>query len=53
VVLSNASVASLVVRSSETIGSLSGGGNTGGNVALASGSTLTVAEAGSTSYGGT
>ncbi|MEY3481120.1 MAG: hypothetical protein RIQ71_1895, partial [Verrucomicrobiota bacterium] len=52
VVLSNASGASLDVRSSETIGSISGGGNTGGNVALASGSTLTVAEAGSASYAG-
>jgi len=52
VTLSNNAGATLTVRSSETIGSLRGGGTTGGNVSIASGQTLTVAETGSQTFAG-
>ncbi len=52
VTLVNASAAALAVNTSETIGSLRGGGTTGGNVSIASGQVLTVAESGSQTYGG-
>jgi autotransporter-associated beta strand protein len=53
VVLSNASSAMLRVDSSETIGSLRGGGTTGGNVNLnGTGVTLTVAETANNTYAG-
>ena len=42
----------LVVTNSETIGSLRGGGSTGGNVSIGAGRTLTVAETGSQTYAG-
>ena len=50
--LSNIAGATLAVNSSETIGSLQGGGTTGGNVSIASGRTLTVAEPGSQTFAG-
>lgn len=49
--LANTSGASLQLNASETIGSLAGGGTTGGNVNLQA-NTLTVGDANSTSYGG-
>ncbi|MFZ4483146.1 MAG: autotransporter-associated beta strand repeat-containing protein [Chthoniobacterales bacterium] len=52
VILANSNGATLTVRSSETIGSLRGGGATGGNVSIASGQTLTVAENGSQTFAG-
>ncbi|MFM6172512.1 MAG: beta strand repeat-containing protein, partial [Sphaerospermopsis kisseleviana] len=52
VTLSNLSGATLAVNASETIGSLRGGGATGGNVSVASSQVLTVAETGSQSYDG-
>ncbi len=52
VTLSNVSGAGLAVNSSETIGSLRSGGTTGGNVSIASGQTLTVAETGIQSFAG-
>ena len=52
VTLSNVSGATFAVNASETIGSLQGGGTTGGNVSIASGQTLTVAETGSQTFGG-
>ena len=51
VVLANAADAALVLYSSETLGSLSGGGVTGGNVLLVA-STLTVAGEAATPYAG-
>ncbi|NBT47422.1 MAG: hypothetical protein EBT07_06320, partial [Actinobacteria bacterium] len=50
--LANTAGATLAVNSSETIGSLRGGGTTGGNVNLASGQTLTVAETGNQAFAG-
>lgn len=50
--LSDNAGATLAVVASETIGSLSGGGSSGGNVDLGSGQTLTVTEAGSNTYSG-
>ncbi len=52
VTLSNASGVALAVSTSETIGSLRGGGATGGNVSIASGQTLTVAETGGQAFAG-
>ncbi len=51
VVLANAAGVTLNLAASETIGSLSGGGAAGGNVAL-NNRTLTTGDASSTSYGG-
>ncbi len=51
VTLANAATARLNLASSETIGNLSGGGTTGGNVVLGA-NTLTVNEAGATTYSG-
>lgn len=50
VVLANTAGAALNVAAAETIGSLAGGGATGGNVTLAT--TLTTGNAGSTTYDG-
>ncbi len=50
--LGNISGAVLSVLASETIGSLQGGGTTGGNVSLAASQTLTVAETGAQIYAG-
>ena len=50
--LSNNAGATLAVNASETIGSLRGGGATGGNVSVASGQTLTVAESGAQTFSG-
>ena len=52
VILANTAGAVLNVNTSETIGSLQGGGATGGNVTIASGQTLTVAEANSNTFSG-
>ena len=52
VILSNVAGATFLVSANETIGSLRGGGGTGGNVSIASGQTLTVAEAGSETFSG-
>ena len=52
VTLADVAGATLAVNSSETIGSLRGGGTTGGNVNLASGQTLTVAETGNQAFAG-
>lgn len=52
VALSNIAGATLAVATSETIGSLQGGGTTGGNVSIVGGRTLTVAETGSQTYAG-
>ena len=52
VVLADVSGATLTVENSETIGSLRGGGANGGNVTIASGQTLTVAETGSQTFAG-
>ena len=52
VALSNVAGATLTVATSETIGSLQGGGTTGGNVNIASGRTLTVDETGSQIFAG-
>lgn len=53
VVLANVSGAQLVLSSSETIGSLSGGGATGGNVVVNTGTTLTTGgDNTSTTYAG-
>jgi autotransporter-associated beta strand protein len=52
VILADAAGATLTVQDSETIGSLRGGGATGGDVIIASGQTLTVAETGSQTFAG-
>jgi autotransporter-associated beta strand protein len=52
VILADVAGATLTVQNSETIGSLRGGGATGGNVSIASGQTLTVAETGSQTFAG-
>ena len=52
VTLANASGAVLSVSASETIGSLSGGGSTGGNIVIASGPTLTVNQTTDTTFSG-
>ncbi len=52
VTLSNASGVVLALNSSETIGSLRGGGSTGGTTQIAAGQTLTVAESGNATYAG-
>ena len=48
----NASGAVLSISASETIGSLSGGGASGGNILIASGQTLTVNQAANTTFSG-
>jgi autotransporter-associated beta strand protein len=48
----DASGAVLSVSTSETIGSLSGGGASGGNIVIASGQTLTVNQAANTTFSG-
>ena len=50
--LSDVAGATLAVNSSETIGSLRGGGASGGNVSIAGARTLTVAETGSQTFAG-
>ena len=50
--LSNVAGATLLVATNETIGSLQGGGAAGGNVSIASGTTLTVAETNSQTFAG-
>ena len=50
--LANTSGVAFNVNSSETIASLQGGGATGGNVTIASGQTLTVAEANTNTFSG-
>jgi autotransporter-associated beta strand protein len=52
VTLANTAGVQLHVNASETIASLQGGGGTGGNVSIASGQTLTVAETGSITFAG-
>jgi autotransporter-associated beta strand protein len=52
VTLANATSTALNVDSSETIGNLSGGGSLGGNIAIASGQTLTVNQTTNLSYNG-
>jgi autotransporter-associated beta strand protein len=52
VALANASGALFSVSGSETIGSLRGGGTAGGNVSIAAGQTLTVAETGNQAFSG-
>jgi fibronectin-binding autotransporter adhesin len=52
VTLADVSGATFTVQNSETIGSLRGGGVTGGNVSIASAQTLTVAETGSQTFAG-
>ncbi len=52
VILTNTSGAALELAANETIGALSGGGTTGGNVSLGS-QTLTIAGTASTTFGGT
>ncbi len=52
VLLDNTAGVNLVVTNSETIGSLRGGGATGGSVSLAPNQTLTVAETGSQTFAG-
>jgi fibronectin-binding autotransporter adhesin len=52
VTLADAAGATFTVQNSETIGSLRGGGATGGDVTIASGQTLTVAETGSQTFAG-
>ena len=53
VVMANATSTVLSVNTSETIGNLSGGGTLGGNIAIASGQTLTVNQTSSLNYNGT
>jgi autotransporter-associated beta strand protein len=48
----NASGAVLSISTSETIGSVSGGGASGGNIVIASGQTLTVNQAADTTFSG-
>ncbi|MBU3665338.1 MAG: hypothetical protein FGM15_05605 [Chthoniobacterales bacterium] len=52
VILSNVSGATFLVSGNETIGSLQGGGGTGGHVSIAGSQTLTVAESGSQIFSG-
>jgi fibronectin-binding autotransporter adhesin len=52
IVLANTSGAVLRINDSETIGSLSGGGSSGGSVSISSSAVLTVAETGSSTYSG-
>ena len=52
VTLANTSGVAFNVNTSETIASLQGGGASGGNVTIASGQTLTVAEANTTTFSG-
>lgn len=52
VTLSNIAGATFLVAGSETIGSLQGGGTTGGNVSIATGAALTVAATGSSTFAG-
>ncbi len=52
VVLANTAGAGLVVTNTETIGSLSGGGTSGGNVSVASGQSLYIANGGGNTFGG-
>jgi autotransporter-associated beta strand protein len=53
VTLADVAGATLTVQTSETIGSLQGGGAIGGSVSILSGQTLTVAETGSQTFAGT
>ena len=53
VTLSNASGAVLHIAASETIGTLSGGGASGGNISIASGQLLAINQNSSTSFNGT
>ena len=53
VTLANAAGAVLHIATSETIGSLSGGGASGGNLSIASGQVLTLNQSTSTSFNGT
>jgi autotransporter-associated beta strand protein len=50
--LADANATALEVTTSETIGSLRGGGSTGGNVLISGGQTLTVAETGNQTFAG-
>lgn len=50
--LANASGVGLTVTTSETIGSLQGGGTTGGNVSITSGQTLTINETSTITFSG-
>jgi autotransporter-associated beta strand protein len=50
--LANVADTGLLVTDSETIGSLSGGGTTGGNLDIADGATLTIAGTGGTAFAG-
>jgi autotransporter-associated beta strand protein len=50
--LANTAGVQLTISASETIGSLQGGGTTGGNVSIASGQTLTVQETGTNTFSG-
>ena len=52
IVLANTSGAVLRINDSETIGSLSGGGTSGGSVSISSSAVLTVAETGTNTYSG-
>jgi len=52
IILDNTAGAELSILSSETIASLQGGGASGGNTRIASGQTLTIAEAGTAIYAG-
>ncbi|NCZ97049.1 hypothetical protein EBZ02_07865, partial [bacterium] len=52
VTLSNTSGVTLKVNASETIGSLRGGGTTGGNITLAEGQNLTIVQADDQTFGG-
>ena len=52
VTLGNATGATFLVSASETIASLQGGGTLGGDTSIASGQTLTVAEANTNTYSG-
>ena len=52
IILDNTAGAELSILSSETIASLQGGGGSGGNTRIASGHTLTIAEAGTVTYAG-
>ncbi len=52
IILANTAGASLTVSTNETIGSLRGGGLSGGNVSISANATLTVAESGNQSFSG-
>jgi len=52
-ILSNSAGVAVSIQNSETIGSLQGGGLTGGSVSIAANATLTVAETGNQTFAGT